>query len=110
MAVRITKVDVWAGELEDQPGGLARVLDALASGGARLQCCIARRQPDKPGRGIAFVTPVSGARAQDAAAARHGAGTNRDAPRPGSRRPGVGRAHPRRQQRRTCGVLGRRVA
>ncbi len=67
MAVRITRVDVWAGELEDQPGGLARVLAALAGGGARLQCCIARRQPDQPGRGVAFVTPVSGTRAQAAA-------------------------------------------
>ena len=67
MAVRITKVEVWAGELEDQPGGLARVLAALADGGARLQCCIARRQPDQPGRGVAFVTPVSGTRAQSAA-------------------------------------------
>jgi hypothetical protein len=69
MAVRITSVDVWAGELEDQPGGLARVLEALAGGGARLQCCIARRQPDKPGTGVAFLTPVSGARAQSAARA-----------------------------------------
>src|SRR5687767_16031064 len=69
MPVRITKVDVWAGQLEDQPGGLARVLEALADGGARLQCCIARRQPDKPGTGVAFVTPVSGARAEAAARA-----------------------------------------
>ncbi len=69
MAVRITKVDVWAGELEDQPGGLARVLEALAGGGARLQCCIARRQPDRPGTGVAFVTPVSGTRAESAARA-----------------------------------------
>ena len=67
MSVRITSVDVLAGELEDQPGGLARVLEALAGGGARLQCCIARRQPDKPGTGVAFVTPVSGARAPSAA-------------------------------------------
>jgi predicted amino acid-binding ACT domain protein len=43
------------------------VLEALSGGGARLQCCIARRQPDKPGTGVAFITPVSGARAQDAA-------------------------------------------
>jgi hypothetical protein len=67
MPVKITKVDVWAGTLEDQPGGLARVLDALAGAGARLECCIARRQPDRPGSGVAFVTPVRGDRAEGAA-------------------------------------------
>ena len=67
MPVRITKVNVWAGTLEDQPGGLARVLEALANAGARLECCIARRQPDQPGTGVAFVTPVRGARAEQAA-------------------------------------------
>ena len=67
MPVRITKVDVWAAALEDQPGGLARVLEALAGAGSRLECCIARRQPDQPGSGVAFVTPVRGARAEEAA-------------------------------------------
>ena len=67
MPVRITKVDVWAAPLEDQPGGLARVLEALAGAGSRLECCIARRQPDRPGSGVAFVTPVRGARAEQAA-------------------------------------------
>jgi hypothetical protein len=67
MPVRITKVDVWAAPLEDQPGGLARVLEALAGAGSRLECCIARRQPDQPGSGVAFVTPVRGARAEEAA-------------------------------------------
>ena len=69
MPLRITKVDVWAGTLEDQPGGLARVLEALGNAGARLECCIARRQPDRPGTGVAFVTPVRGERAEAAAEA-----------------------------------------
>lgn len=67
MAMKITKVDVWAAELADQPGGLARVLDALAMGGSNIECCIARRQADRPGTGVAFISPVKGKKAQDAA-------------------------------------------
>ena len=67
MADKITKVEVWAGDIDDQPGGLARVLDALASAGATIECCIARRKPDQPGRGIVFVSPIKGKKAQDAA-------------------------------------------
>jgi hypothetical protein len=58
---------VWASELADQPGGLARVLQALAENGASIDCCIARRQPDRPGTGVAFISPVRGAKAESAA-------------------------------------------
>jgi hypothetical protein len=67
MAMKITKVDVWAAELADQPGGLARVLDALSRGGANVECVIARRNADRPGTGVAFISPVKGKKAQDAA-------------------------------------------
>jgi hypothetical protein len=69
MALKVTKVDVWAGEMQDQPGGLAQMLEALASARASVDCVIARRQPDRPGFGVAFITPVKGKKAQDSARA-----------------------------------------
>jgi hypothetical protein len=57
----LDKVDVWAGTIEDRPGGLAEKLEAIALSGASLQFVIARRQPERPGRGVVFVAPISGA-------------------------------------------------
>jgi hypothetical protein len=65
--MKVTKVDVWAVEIADQPGGLARVLEALDEAGVTIECCIARRQSDRPGEGVVFVSPVKGKKAQDAA-------------------------------------------
>jgi hypothetical protein len=56
----ITRVDVWAASIEDQPGGLAKKLEALATAGAKLEFVIARRAPDKPGTGVVFLTPLKG--------------------------------------------------
>ena len=67
MALKVTRVDVWAGEIQDQPGGLSRVLGAVAGAGGSLECVIARREPTRPGTGVVFVTPVKGARVQEAA-------------------------------------------
>jgi hypothetical protein len=67
MAMRVTKEDVWAGEVPDRPGGLAGVLEALGGAGASLECVIARRQPDRPGTGVVFLAPVKGNKAQRAA-------------------------------------------
>ena len=61
MAVDVTRVDVWAAGTEDRPGGLAEKLCALAEAGVELQFVMARRAPDKPGKGVVFVTPVKGA-------------------------------------------------
>jgi hypothetical protein len=47
--------------IDDRPGGLAGKLRALADGRANLEFVIARRAPDRPGTGVAFVTPVAGA-------------------------------------------------
>src|ERR1700758_1770489 len=69
MSLTITKVDVWAAEIADTPGGLAKLLGALAGAGADLECVIARRDPTKTGKGIAFLTPVKGANARKAAKA-----------------------------------------
>ncbi|MCE9554618.1 MAG: amino acid-binding protein [Planctomycetes bacterium] len=67
MALQVTKHEVWAGDLRDQPGDLARVLTAIGTAGGDLECVIARRQPDAPGMGVVFVTPVKGKKVQQAA-------------------------------------------
>ena len=69
MALKMTKADVWAGALQDVPGGLAGVLDGLADAGANLQFIIARRDPANPGRGQVFITPIRGKRVESAAGA-----------------------------------------
>jgi hypothetical protein len=61
MALNVTRVDVWAASMEDQPGGLAQKLAALAAAGAQLEFVVARRAPDKPGKGVVFLTPLTGA-------------------------------------------------
>ncbi len=55
----VERVDVWAATIEDRPGGLAELLC-----GKRGQTCviIARRAPERPGKGVAFVTPPQGDR------------------------------------------------
>ena len=68
MAYTINKVDIWSGEIADRVGGLAVKLDPLADAGANLDVVIARRQPNQPGQGVVFLGPVTGARAQKAAA------------------------------------------
>lgn len=71
MAVTIQKVDVWSGEIRDEVGGLAAVLDPLAAAGADLAFLVARRQRDKPGTGIVFLGGLKGAK-QTAAAQKAG--------------------------------------
>jgi len=67
MALKIANVDVWAATIQDRPGGLAEKLSPLSKAGASLTFVIARRQADKPGKGVVFLTPIKG-RKQIAAA------------------------------------------
>lgn len=67
MALKVTQADVWAGDLRDEPGGLAEVLGELSRGGGSLQFVIARRNDDRPGMGQVFVTPIKGKRSEAAA-------------------------------------------
>jgi len=67
MAYLIKKVDVWAGEVADRPGGLAATIAALSNAGANLEFLIARRAPDKPGTGVVFLTPIRGTKQKAAA-------------------------------------------
>jgi len=69
MAYSVKKVDVWAGEIADRPGGLAATIAALSNAGANLEFLISRRAPDKPGTGVVFVTPIKGAKQKAAAQA-----------------------------------------
>jgi hypothetical protein len=69
MAYAINKVDVWAGEIADRPGGLAGTLEGLQDAGVNLEFLVARRAPDKPGTGVVFVTPIKGAKQKSAAGA-----------------------------------------
>ena len=61
MALKINRVETWAASIEDHPGSLAAKLNALANAGVNLEFVIARRAPDKPGTGVVFVTPITGA-------------------------------------------------
>jgi len=65
MAYDITKVEVWAGDMVNRPGTLARVLEAMAGGGADLEFVIARRVNDNTSRG--FFAPIKGKKQQEAA-------------------------------------------
>jgi hypothetical protein len=60
--MKTKRVTTWAAAIEDQPGGLAAKLCALALAGVNLEFLIARRAPDKPGTGVVFITPVEGAK------------------------------------------------
>jgi len=67
MAYSVKKVEVWAGEIADCPGGLADKIQSLSNAGANLEFLIARRAADKPGTGVVFVTPIKGAKQKNAA-------------------------------------------
>jgi hypothetical protein len=69
--MKIAKVDVWAATIVDQPGGVAQKLAPLSKAGANLAFVIARRQADKPHKGVVFVTPIKGGK-QIAAAKKAG--------------------------------------
>lgn len=60
MHLKTTRVGVWAAEIDDLPGSLARILRAIAEFGVDLSQVIARRQPEKPGKGLALVITALG--------------------------------------------------
>ena len=67
MALKVTKEDVWAGDLRDVPGSLADALEQVAAGGGSIDFIIARRNDKEMGTGKVFITPVTGKKVQDAA-------------------------------------------
>jgi len=68
MKLEVSRVEVWIAPLKDTPGALAAKLDTLSDAGANFDFVFARRSPEKPGSGVAFISPVKGAK--QAAAAR----------------------------------------
>lgn len=61
MAMKIQRVDTWAATIKDKPGSLAEKLKALSAAGVNLEFVIARRSPDRAGKGVVFVTPIKSA-------------------------------------------------
>jgi len=58
MSYTIKAVEVWAGDIRNRPGMLARVLEALSNAGASLEFIVARRVTDNTSR--IFVAPLKG--------------------------------------------------
>lgn len=67
MPVKVTPVEYWSRKIEDRAGGAAEVLGPLARAKVNLEFALARRTPEEPGKGILYVAPVKGARAEGAA-------------------------------------------
>ena len=67
MKLKVSREQVWVVSLQDRPGALAKKLRALAEGSANLEFVIARRTSKKKAGGVAFVTPLRGARQMAAA-------------------------------------------
>jgi len=62
MGYELSKVDVWVGEIENHPGGLAGLLEDLNKGDINLEFVITRHQPEKPGVDLVFLAPIQGAK------------------------------------------------
>jgi hypothetical protein len=69
MAIKVTRMNVWAAGIEDKPGGLASKLGQLSRAGADFEFAFARREPAKRGAGVVFLTPIKGAKQLKAAKA-----------------------------------------
>lgn len=67
MALKVSKVEVWAVTIDDRPGGAAEKLEVLSKAGANLEMLLARRTAEQPGKGVMFVTPVKGKKVLEAA-------------------------------------------
>ncbi len=67
MKLDIERVEVWIGQLENTPGSLHERLEPIAAAGADLDFVFARRSPEKPGTGVAFIAPIKGAKQCNAA-------------------------------------------
>lgn len=65
MAYTISKVEVWAGDIPNRPGTLARVLEGLSGAGASLEFLIARKLDDTTSR--VFVAPLKTKKQKQAA-------------------------------------------
>jgi hypothetical protein len=69
MALKVTQLQLWSGQVDDRPGGAARVLERLAQAEVDLEFVLVRRTPEVPGKGVIFLAPIKGARDEQAAKA-----------------------------------------
>jgi hypothetical protein len=67
MSFKMDRVHVWSTEVADQAGGVAMKLSQLAEAGANLEYIYTFRTADKPGTGVLYVAPITGATALKAA-------------------------------------------
>jgi hypothetical protein len=79
MSFKFDRVHIWSCEVADQAGGVAGKLAFLAQAGANLEYVYTKRLLDKPGAGVLFVAPVTGA-TQVRAARAAGMTENDDSP------------------------------
>jgi hypothetical protein len=92
MSLRIHRVQVWSGEIADQPGSAAATLERLSRAGADLEFLFTRPHPTRPDRAVLFLAPINGP-AQSAAAQEAGLAPARDIAMlcvEGDNRPGLG--------------------
>src|SRR5205814_9113219 len=61
MSFKFDQIHLWSGEVADKAGGVAAKLAFLAQAGANLEYIFTKRLPDKPGKGVLYVAPVTGA-------------------------------------------------
>ena len=61
MSFKLSRVHLWSSQVADQVGGTAGKLHVLAEAGANLEYVFTKRLPDKPGSGVIYVAPVTGA-------------------------------------------------
>lgn len=66
MLCEVSQTDVWVGEIEDRPGGLADKLEVLRDAGANLELMVVRRATEDDGTAVMFVSPLRGAAAAQA--------------------------------------------
>ncbi len=66
MLYDIARADVWVGELENRPGGLAEKLEILSQAEANLEFIVVRRDHESSDTAVMFVSPLRGAAAAQA--------------------------------------------
>lgn len=67
MSFQVSKMSVWAVDLEDRPGAAASHLDALADAGADLEFVLAQNRQNGRARPRLLVSPLRGKKQVDAA-------------------------------------------
>ncbi len=67
MALNMHRVQVWTGDLPDQPGAAAGMLAMLAKAGTDLAFIYTQPLPDKPNKTAIFLAPIQGPRQVEAA-------------------------------------------